>query len=76
MQTRLIQGRGLHGQVIGNVSLIIMLSPAGFPEVDDGMDTHSQLQQRKVGVAVVCPVLALLRDIILEDDGGFWIVPV
>ena len=37
---------------------------------------HSQFQQRKVRVAVVGPILALLRDIVLEDGGCFWIVSV
>ena len=35
-----------------------------------------QLQQREVGVAVVCLVLALLHDIVLEDGGRFRVVPV
>ena len=37
---------------------------------------HSQFQQRKVGVAVVRSVLALLRDIVLEDGGSLGVVSV
>ena len=73
---QLIQGRIIHGQVIGNVCSIITLPSSIYPRCLDLNTAHSQFQQRKVGVAVVCPILALLRDIVLEDGGSFGIVSV
>jgi len=35
-----------------------------------------QFQKRKVCVAVICLVLALLRDVFLEDGGGLWVVAI
>lgn len=37
---------------------------------------NSQLQQSQVGVAVECPVLALLRNIVLEHGGCLRVVAV
>lgn len=37
---------------------------------------NSQLQQSQVGKAVECPVLALLRHVVLEHGGGLRVVAV
>jgi hypothetical protein len=37
---------------------------------------HSQLQQGQVGVAVECPVLALLCHVVLEDGGSLGVVAI
>lgn len=47
-----------------------------IPPVGHWLGIYSQLQQSHVGVAVKCPVLALLRDIVLEHGGGLRVVPV
>lgn len=38
--------------------------------------SHSQLQQGQVGHVVVCPVLALALNIVLERTHGLWVVAV
>lgn len=43
---------------------------------DEKTKAHSQLQQRQVGVAVECPVLTLLHDIVLEYRGRLGVVSV
>lgn len=35
-----------------------------------------QFQEREVGVAIICLVVALLLDVILEDGRRLWVVPV
>ena len=35
-----------------------------------------QLKERKVGVAIVGLLVALVLDVVLEDGGGLWVVSV
>ena len=36
----------------------------------------SQFQEREVRIAVICPVFALLRHVVLEHGRGFRVIPV
>ena len=46
-------------------------------EIDGGMSqVDVQLKKRKVGVAIVGLLVALVLDVLLEDGGGLWVVSV
>lgn len=76
------RSRDCASQVIGNVWSIIIEGFLAFlwatKEINGvaSKSADSQLQQRQVCVAVIGPVLALLRDVVLEDAGGFRVVAI
>lgn len=76
------RSRDCDSQVIGNVWSIIMeefLALLWATKERSGVarkSADSQLQQRQVCVAVIGPVLALLRDVVLEYAGGFRVVAI
>lgn len=80
------RSRDCESQVIGNVWSIIMvgfLASLGATKETNGVarflkrnSVDSQLQQRQVRVAVIGPVLALLRYVVLEDGRGFGVVAI
>lgn len=46
-------------------------------EIDAGMSqVDVQLKKRKVGVAIVGLLVALVLDVLLKDGGGLWVVSV
>lgn len=69
-------------QVIGNVYEKIVhhikqdrnTSRAASMTEEEGFG--SQLQQSQIGVAVECPILALLHHVVLEDRGSLGVVPI
>ena len=68
------------GQVIGNVEFDHHTGnpfpPPKKPHRHGPKTSDSQLQQRQVRVAVIGAVLALLRDIVLENRRRLGVVPV
>ena len=61
-----------------NKSVFFICAPL-LPELDIcvlGSRVDVQLKKRKVGVAIVGLLVALLLDVVLEDRGGLWVVSV
>lgn len=70
--------RGIQSLGLTNIGLCI-ICVSRLPDVETyvGMSqVDVQLKKRKVGVAIVGLLVALVLDVLLEDGGGLWVVSV